>query len=185
MKKILLISGGYDSLLISEMKENIIDDYIYFNYENKFIEQETLVLAGWENHSRRVIKVLDLPTLKEHDGFFEGRNLEFMLAVRKRYPAENIVVYFGNNADDNYPDNSREYLYRLEKLLNDSFSPSVIRIITPLQDLTKPEIVRRYMGTNLFKEGIIPYFCDSGEEFPCGKCHSCLAMKGYGELYNG
>ena len=33
-----------------------------------------------------------------------------------------------------------------------------------------------YNETDLIENDIIPYFCDSGEEEPCRKCHSCTAM---------
>jgi len=32
MKKILLLSGGFDSLLLSELKKESINEYIYIDY---------------------------------------------------------------------------------------------------------------------------------------------------------
>ena len=167
MKKVLLISGGMDSLLINELKRDNIDYYVYIDYGHKFKEQE------FKNIKKIGIEpiILELPKLKDNDGFFLGRNLHFFIKVREHFIDENICIYFGNNADDNYNDNTREYLSRVEKIINDSFPQTTLRIICPLENLTKKEIF------NLCLEKQIEYyFCDSGDKEPCLKCHSCQAM---------
>lgn len=175
MKKVLLISGGFDSLLISEMKRSSINYYVYINYGHRFLKNERWVLQKWMDKTGKIIEELTLPDLKDKEGFFFGRNLRFMIAVRERFIDDNILVYFGNNADDNYNDNTREFLARVEKVINDSY-PKTLRIICPLENMTKQEILAEYLTTSLHAGGIKPYFCDSGELEPCRKCHSCQAM---------
>lgn len=176
MKKVLLISGGFDSLLISEMKHTAIDYYIYLDYDHKFKERELEVLENWKALTEKNIEIIKMRALPDKDGFFFGRNLNFFITLRERFINENILVYFGNNADDNYNDNTREFLARVEKVINDSYPTKTMRIICPLENDNKQEIINKYGMTNLYRHGIEPYYCDSGEKIPCKKCHSCLAM---------
>lgn len=169
MKKVCLISGGMDSLLIHLMKKDIISEYVYIDYGHAFKQREIAVL----DKLPITYTILRLPDLqKDSKSFFFGRNMRFMIAVREKYIDENIIVYFGNNADDNFTDNSREYLSRLEKLINDSY-PNTLRIICPLENMTKEEI---YAELKRREPSIPYYFCDTGDATPCGKCHSCQAM---------
>lgn len=184
MKKVLLISGGFDSLLISEMKSDSIDFYANINYGHRFFAHERNVLKNWQYVTGKAFLELELPDLADKDGFFFGRNLRFLILVREYFlKAEipNIGVYFGNNADDNYNDNTREFLARAEKIINDSY-PGTMRVICPLENNSKQEIIKLYKATDLHHAGIIPYFCDSGEDEPCRKCHSCIAMMDAGVI---
>jgi len=167
MKKILLISGGMDSLVIHRVKQKSIDECIYIDYgqKNKSAEKEKIAKSGIP------FTELIIPKLKDTNGFFLARNLKFVMAIVEYYKGQDIVLYFGNTAEDNYPDNTREYLYRVEKIINDSYS-NAVRIICPLQDMGKREIYE--MATEM---GIDYYFCDVGEEKPCKKCHSCITME--------
>lgn len=178
MKKILLMSGGFDSLLLSYQTRFVITDYIYLQYGQKFLQQEKAVLLKWIQHTKKTIQYCEIPKLKQIDGMFFGRNLQFMLFLREKYLNQNIVVYFGNNATDTYSDNSFEYMMRLEKIINDSYPRMAMRIICPLANLTKDQIVMDYYRTLLYTNyGIEPYYCDFGKPEPCGKCHSCMVMK--------
>jgi len=178
MKKILLMSGGFDSLLLSYQTRFVITDYIYLQYGQKFLQQEKAVLLKWIQHTKKAIQYCEIPKLKQIDGMFFGRNLQFMLFLREKYLNQNIVVYFGNNATDTYSDNSFEYMMRLEKIINDSYPRMAMRIICPLANLAKDQIVMDYYRTLLYTNyGIEPYYCDSGKPEPCGKCHSCMVMK--------
>lgn len=169
MRKILLMSGGLDSTCLYFENKEWISDILYFDYGHKFKDAELKVMDALKiNYKVEQIQNLS----KNETGFFYCRNLTFMMKVRELYPNEDILVYFGNNADDNYCDNSREYFYRLEALINDSH-PKTLRIICPYENLTKEQIYRKYKDLNI---EIDPYWCDSGESIPCRKCHSCQAM---------
>jgi 7-cyano-7-deazaguanine synthase in queuosine biosynthesis len=176
LKKILLLSGGFDSLLLSYQTRFVITDYIYLQYGQKFLSQELYVIDKWSQLTKKVVQCCNIQKLKQIDGMFFGRNLQFMLFLREKYLNQNIIVYFGNNATDTYSDNSFEYMMRLEKIINDSYPGMVIRIICPLANLTKDQIVIDYYNTPLSTH-IQPYYCDSGKSEPCGKCHSCAVMK--------
>ena len=177
MKKILLMSGGFDSLLLSyQTRIAAITDYIYLEYGQKFLKQEQDVIEKWEQYMGKKVYCFHIPKLRQLGGMFFGRNLRFMLFLREQYLNYNLVIYFGTNATDTYSDNSLEYMQRLEKIINDSYPGMVMRIICPLANLTKDQVVIEYGKTPLFTH-IQPYYCDSGNKEPCGKCHSCMAMK--------
>ena len=167
MKKILLISGGMDSLLIYFSKKEIFDKYIYIDYGHRFLKKELEKIEKLGIN----FETIKISNLKDNNGFFYGRNLRFMIAVREKFINENIAVYFGNNIDDNYNDNTHEFLQRTEKIINDSYPDATFRICCPLKDLSKQEIMLECK-----KNDIDFYFCDSGMEEPCKKCHSCIAM---------
>lgn len=164
MRKILLLSGGMDSMLILKEKgKDFFSNIVYIDYGHRFKEKEFNCCKQY------ITDVIKIENLKEKDGFYFGRNLRFFIAIREKFEG-NIAVYFGNNSDDNYADNSFEYFMRIEKILNDSY-PFTIRINTPFFMLSKEEIY------NKIKElDIAYYFCDLGGEKPCLECHSCIAM---------
>lgn len=58
MKKILLMSGGFDSLLLSYQTRFVITDYIYLQYGQKFLQQEKAVLLKWIQHTKRQFNIV-------------------------------------------------------------------------------------------------------------------------------
>ena len=176
MKKILLISGGIDSLTLYAQKQDILSEIIYFDYGQKFRDKELETLKSLEIPFKKV----SLPDLKfDERMFFYGRNMHFMIKVREMFIDDNILVYFGNNADDNFMDNSREFFFRLEQLINNSYTNKTIRIVCPFESMTKEEVVEK--NKEMFKE-MTGYWCDGGKDEPCRECHSCDAMISAGLL---
>ena len=167
MTSILMASSGYDSMLIANLWSDVINRYVYVDYGNVTREREiaTLRAAGIQP------EVLSTHSIgRDRRGFYYGRNLHLILTVREAFPGDDILVYFGTTATDNFSDNSREFLYRVEGVLNDSY-PKAIRIVCPLHEMTKREVIQQCQF-----RGIDAYYCDEGGEEPCGKCHSCEAV---------
>jgi len=175
MKHILLASGGVDSTLIYFKKKEIIDDILYFDYGHRFKDKELKVIKKLYGNKCKIVKIEDLKVSK--NGFFYGRNLKFFITVRELYPDEDIMVYFGHSADDNFSDNTRYFLYEVERVINHSYPNKTLRIITPLENMTKKEIWKELLSMN---PPVLPWFCDYPYDEPCGKCHSCKAMKDAG-----
>lgn len=174
MKKVLLVSGGLDSMLIYAEKKHLIDYLVYFDYGHRFMAQE-LACLDKQKVPYRIVKMRELP---EKNGWFFGRNLAFLIACREAFLSEDIAVYVGTNADDCYTDNAFEFMQRAEKIINDSYVTNTMRVVCPLKDMTKQEIISkaRQLGVGF-------YFCDSGEADACGKCHSCVAMQDAGYAF--
>lgn len=169
MKNILLCSGGLDSMIIHSEIKNEIDEYVYVKYRRNHPAtlQELRVLndAGIEP---TVIEIDQIPM--DREGFYFGRNLKLIMAVREQFPNENINVYIGNTANDNFGDNTRKFFYDLEDIINKSY-PYVLRITCPLENRTKKSLIKEAK-----EKGLRFYFCDTGRDEPCMKCHSCKAM---------
>lgn len=169
MKNILLCSGGLDSMVIYHTMKEEIDECIYIKYRGDhpatLRELEVIKNEGID------IKVIDIDDLQcDEVGFYNGRNLKFILTVRELYVNEDITVFVGNTSNDNFNDNTRLFFYKLEDVINNSYTKK-IRIVCPLENCTKKSIVSLAKKAN-----INFYFCDKGDKKPCMKCHSCKAM---------
>jgi len=146
-KKILLLSGGADSMLLLQRelkKEKPFDEIIFFDYGQKHYSDEKEVCKSYLTDE---IKIIDI---RCKDGFYESRNKIFIENLRQKYIDDNICIYIGTNADDKHKDNNKRYFYRLQWLLNESHF-SRIKIVTPLIKLTKKQILEE-LNTNYFTD---------------------------------
>ena len=173
MKNVLLISGGLDSMVINSRMGEFVDEFIYVKYRGDhpatLQELKCIRDAGIEP---TILNIENLTCDKK--GFYSGRNMKIIVAVRERFIGEDINVIVGNTANDNFTDNMRTFFYKLEEVINSSYE-GTIRITCPLENMSKKQLVKEAMDKN-----ISFYFCDKGEESPCKKCHSCKAMKDAG-----
>lgn len=175
MKNLLLISGGLDSMVIYYNYKEEIDKCIYIDYrKNHPARNQELEILKKNNINPVIIPIENLK--QNSDGFYFGRNLKMLLAVREMFCDEDICVFIGNTANDNFSDNTRNFFYQLENVINQSY-PMTIRIICPLENRTKKSLAKEAK-----EKKINYYFCDTGGEKPCGTCHSCKAMKEIGYL---
>ena len=132
--KVLLLRGGADSIYIYNY--NKFDKYIYLNYGQKQIDTELEIINNLPiNYD--IIKIDNL--IKDKKGFYQCRNLKFLLTVLDNYPnVKNIT--FGTNANDKHPDNNRDFFDLMEMIIYSSYKKE-IKILTPLKDLKKKEII--------------------------------------------
>jgi len=172
-KRILLLSGGMDSVYLYHLKKKYFDECVFFDYGQKN-KKEELKRAKKANSD---LKIIEMKNLKVNDeGFYFGRNLNFLIKLREKYIDNDLIIYIGSNADDSFPDSQREYFYRAEKLINDSY-PNRLKVVTPLIDKCTHEI---FEGLNEIDENIDFYHCAEGGKEPCGKCFSCSSLKSLG-----
>lgn len=96
-------------------------------------------------------------------------------------------VYIGVNAVDysGYPDCRPEFIQKFQDLADYATKATVaehkkIQIVTPLQELSKKDIV--LLGMNLQAPLQFTHSCYNGGEKACGVCDSCkLRLKGFEE----
>jgi len=136
--KILLISGGADSMYI--YYNNKFDKFVYLNYGQKHIETELNILDQIVKHNNNY-DLLSVDNLtKDDNGFYECRNLKFILKIIDTYKGVTSIT-FGTNADDKHPDNNRDFFDMIERVIEMSYKKE-IKILTPLKDIKKKDIVK-------------------------------------------
>lgn len=119
--------------------------------------------------------------------YVPARNLIFLsLAVGIAEVRDIDAVYLGVNALDysGYPDCRPEFVESFERTAALALKRGVegrpVRVVTPLVDLSKADIVR--LGVSLDAPLHLTWSCYRGGEAPCGACDSCmLRAKGFAE----
>ncbi len=84
------------------------------------------------------------------------------------------IVFIGAVEQDSsgYPDCRPAYYDAFNKLIQTGTKEGDIRIVTPLIELRKSEIVR--LGVELGAPFHVSWSCYSGETVACGVCESCV-----------
>ncbi len=119
--------------------------------------------------------------------YVPGRNLVFLSLAASIAESEGISdIFIGVNSLDysGYPDCRPEFISALTTTINLGTKAGVegrpFRILTPLQRLTKKEIIR--LGVALGVPFQLTHSCYMGVRPACGKCDSCrLRLKGFKE----
>ena len=180
-KKVLLFSGGFDSLL----QEYLIkpDVLLYVDMETSYSQRELEALQRLPQSYRDRLIVINFPlgVYEKDNKYLPYRNL-FLATLALQYGQH---VYFGFNASDDAPDKDDTFLKRLTTLFkhlnknaigdmgwdNKNFSFSA-----PFKDTTKTEL-----GSKALVAGMSPRFIqnirtcyDSDSVRGCGRCRPCL-----------
>lgn len=107
----------------------------------------------------------------------ENRNGIFV-NVAAFYAAEqgwdSVVVGFNREEAAAFPDNSAEYVDRINRALELSLGRCV-RVVAPTLGMTKREIVERALALDIPWE--LLWSCYRGGNLPCGSCESCLRLR--------
>ena len=107
----------------------------------------------------------------------ENRNGIF-INIAAFYAAEQgrdaIVVGFNREEAAAFPDNSADYVDRVNRALELSLGRGV-RVIAPTLGMSKREIVERALALGIPWE--LLWSCYRGGNLPCGSCESCLRLK--------
>ena len=106
-----------------------------------------------------------------------NRNMVFVsiaAAFAEALGCEVVVAGFNVEEAEQFPDNSDEFVARMNRALELSTLSSV-RLVCPLIGLCKAEILK--MGIALEAPLELIYSCYEGNEMMCGECMSCLRLK--------
>jgi 7-cyano-7-deazaguanine synthase len=87
---------------------------------------------------------------------------------------EDIVCGFNIEEAATFPDNSAEFVGRINAALAVS-TLSEVRVVSPTQDMTKPDIVR--LGRRIAAPLDLIWSCYEGGDQHCYRCESCLRLK--------
>lgn len=103
------------------------------------------------------------------------RNAHFLSAAvswAEVLGAKTIFIGAVEQDSSGYPDCRPEYYTAFNRLIREGTKEGDIRIVTPLIDLRKSEIVR--LGVELGAPFHVSWSCYSGETVACGRCESCV-----------
>ncbi|NMB33617.1 MAG: 7-cyano-7-deazaguanine synthase QueC [Clostridium sp.] len=207
-KAVILLSGGLDSTtcLSIALKEGYDVYPISFDYgqrHNRELESAKKIAEHYNIKEHKIIRIGNVGGSALTDGDIEVPDYKGTAHIPVTYvPARNIVflsyaagyaevvkaeaVYIGVNDIDysGYPDCRPEFIRAFEKVMRVGTKLGIegkpIKIITPIMDLTKAEIIK------LAHQNKAPLHlttsCYRGGERACGTCDSCiLRLKGFKE----
>ncbi|MDX1582086.1 MAG: 7-cyano-7-deazaguanine synthase QueC [Thermoanaerobaculia bacterium] len=206
-KAVVLLSGGLDSttVLALALDEGRDVHAVSFDYgqrhrhELKAAERIASALGAREHRMMTIdLRAIggsaltdDIPVPKDDLGgqdvpitYVPARNLIFLsFAVGYAEAIGADEIWIGVNAIDysGYPDCRPEFIEALQKAVNEGTKSGVEegkpKIVTPLINSTKPEIIRR--GTELGVDYSMTRSCYDPDDagLACGHCDSCLLRK--------
>jgi len=209
-KAVVLLSGGLDSTVtlahcISGGNEAIA---LSFRYGQRHTRELDSAKAVADHYGiRHVITEMDLSSFRSSliggNGDVEKDRKNIGHDIPDTYvPARNMImlsvaaglcesvdadrIYIGANSVDysGYPDCRKEFFDAFEKMIEKGTKAGAegakIKVVTPILNLTKAEIVR--LGKELNAPLHLTWSCYSGGEKACGRCDSCiLRLKGFAD----
>lgn len=197
-KSIALVSGGLDSLvsLACAVKERRVESVMFFDYGQRARASERVSSMHAANFFGLPFQDVDVRWLESlapagmqasgsgegslsslEDVWIPNRNGVFInvaAAYAERYRCDTIVTGFNREEAEEFPDNSVEYVERVNRALEMS-TRNGVRVESFTIDLDKPAIIR--MGIELKAPLSIIWSCYRSGERMCGKCASCTRLR--------
>ncbi len=205
---ICLVSGGMDSCVTAAIakRENAEIAFLHISYGQRTERRERKAfndIADFYNIEKRLdasveylariggssltdknieVTEADLESKEIPTSYVPFRNAN-MLSIATSW-AEVLgagAIYIGAVAEDSsgYPDCRAEFYAAFEKAIETGTKPdTVIKIKTPIIELSKAEIVRK--GLQLNAPLHLSWSCYQSEDLACGTCDSCaLRLRGF------
>ena len=201
-KAIILVSGGMDSCVSASFaKEAGFSLYfLHINYgqrtENQELKSFNLIADFFHANDRMIINMnyfskiggscltdskIDVPKGDLENNqipisyvpFRNGNILSAATSWAEIIGATSIYIGAVEEDSSGYPDCRRAFYNAFEKTINEGTKPNTsIRIISPLINLNKKEIVQK--GVEFNSPLNLTWSCYKNENEPCQECDSCL-----------
>lgn len=204
MRAVVLMSGGLDSCVCAGMAHGMGYELhiLFVKYGQKTEKKEEQCVKKLANYFKADLKILDLEFLKDIGGssltsdvevtrddtgipstYVPFRNSIFLsLATAWAEILNANAVFYGANSIDfsGYPDCRPDYFKAFQNLIEKGTKRGDIKLIVPLAEMSKSEIVKKGIELRLPLEHT--WSCYFNTEKACGKCESCrLRLKGFEE----
>ena len=204
LRSIVLVSGGLDSIvsLARAVKERSVESVMFFDYGQRARESERVSSMSAANYyglpfqdvdvrwleslsppgmrlssasDRRdeapeALRALDEVWIPNRNGVF----INVAAAYAERYACDTIVTGFNREEAEEFPDNSAEYVERVNRALEMS-TRNRVRVESFTIDLDKRTILR--LGIELRAPLSILWSCYRSGEKMCGRCASCARLR--------
>jgi 7-cyano-7-deazaguanine synthase len=204
-KAVVLLSGGLDSTvtLAHAIKDGNETTALSLRYGQRHSREIISAKAVAEHYGvRHIITDLDLSVFRSSliggcgdvgkdrkdigndipDTYVPARNMILMsIAAGLCESVGAGMIYIGANSVDysGYPDCRKEFFAAFEEMISKGTKAGTegrpIKIITPILDMSKPDIIR--LGKRLNAPLHLTWSCYDGGERPCGRCDSCVIRK--------
>jgi 7-cyano-7-deazaguanine synthase len=193
MSLVTLVSGGLDSTLIGVLakEKGVAAHPLFIDYGQKASAREWLacrkvhadlklpkpVRMNLSGFGRVIISGLTSKSKKvNEEAFTPTRNLLFLVcggAYAYQVSAGSVAIGLLSEEFSIFPDQRQDFVKHAEKAMAVAVG-SRIKIITPLSEFTKTDVVRIAKSKGISGT----YSCHAGTARPCGRCISCLERKG-------
>lgn len=164
MRKIILLSGGMDSLISYRLFHPDATP-VFVHTGSRYARHDYRMAMSQEPD----VRLMFLPELREWaNGVVPHRNAVLLSAVANMYDAEQIVVSAPRG--ELIWDQQRRFHRTMEKALRG------VRILNPLRHLTKTQAVAAWMraGHDSFELLFRSRSCYSDKPGQCGECPACV-----------
>ena len=181
-KKVLLFSGGMDSLMFDHfLKPDVL---LYLPSGSSFEKVETkrlhqLIDDGYVAKDKLVIfdDVLNLKNFERDDYIVPNRNAFYLLFASML--GETLIL--GSVSGDRSNDKDEIFYTKINELLDYMWKEQhwteerIFKVVSPYKNTTKTELVKDYLASGGSSNALLEsYSCYSGNETPCGTCKPCF-----------
>lgn len=205
---VVLLSGGMDSCMCAEIANNMGYEIaaLHLNYGQRTQQRELKAfndICDYYKVSKRLVvdvsflaqiggssltdMTMDVPPVKLDEGEIPNSYVPFrnanILAIATSWAevlgAKALVIGAMEGDSSGYPDCRKIFFEAFERTIATGTKPGTeIKIITPLIDLTKAEIISQ--GLELGVPFELTWSCYKESEQACGECESCaLRLRGF------
>jgi 7-cyano-7-deazaguanine synthase len=205
LRSLALVSGGLDSIvsLARAVKERSVESVMFFDYGQRARESERVSSMNAANYYGLPFQDLDVRWLESlspagmqvsnapdrraektdalqalDEVWIPNRNGVFIniaAAYAERYACDTIVTGFNREEAVEFPDNSQDYVERVNRALELS-TRNRVRVESFTIDLDKRAILR--LGLELHAPLSIVWSCYRSGQRMCGRCASCRRLRG-------
>lgn len=191
LTKVLLFSGGSDSVLISHL---YMPDYlVYINMHTRYSEEEIKKIKESSFGTDPRLKIIDFPFLgqfEREDAIIPLRNLYLPMIICNEFPAENygdLDICLGATAGDRVLDKNPKFAEDASNLLTYLYSPQhwipdgrKVRINVDYKKYTKTEMLKLYkdQGGDIDKLMNQSFSCYDPVVEKDGTKHECWCKNG-------